>query len=130
MKSEVISVKASELLNDGENGKVTVRLNELRAKAEKESLWTVDKLIKVHSDIIEIGLALKSGTRTVIEGVGKGFTQAVEVDTKDLDLSAVKASAVEIGKLQGFYTAKVEVSGELNMADFAKAHHDKKNNND
>lgn len=112
MKKNTIKRKASELLS---NGNITATVNKLRDEAKKDSQYTVEKLIELHTEIIQLGMGKKASTRTVIEGIGKGFSQATEVETTDTNLPAAKASAVEIGKLLGFYTEKHEHSGEISL---------------
>ena len=117
LKDKTVWEYASRLAS---NSKVIARVNELRAKAEAQSIWTVDKLIKAHTEIYELGVGKKSSPHIVTEGAGEGITQTIEVDMKDTNLAGAKASLVEIGKLLGFYTNNVKIEGELSLKDFAK----------
>ena len=117
MKDKTIIECASRLLSDRN---ITTRLEELRAKAEAESQFTVAKLIDIHAEIINIGLGKQEAKRTVIEGTGKGYTQAVEVETKNVDLASAKASAVEIAKLLGFYEKDNGQKGGIDLGAIAK----------
>ena len=103
MKPEVIHVKASELLNPELNGKIAVRLEELRAEAQKKSEWNVQKLIKVHTRTYEIAIGDVASHHLVREGIGEGMSQTNEVYMRDTNLIAANKALVEIGKLIGAY---------------------------
>ena len=128
MKAETINKRASELLNEKKNGHITGRVAELRAISQERSLWTVEKLIQEHTEMYQICKGVKEAPRVVLEQTGKGFSQAVEYDLRQVDASGAKGHLVEIGKLLGFYTEKLEVKGELSLKDFVKRHHESKNN--
>jgi len=123
MKDETINNKSYQLLQKGE---IRTRLNELRAKAEEDSKWNVDKLIKAHTRIYEIGIGDVASSHIVSEGAGEGISNTLEVEMRDTNLASAKSALVEIGKLLGYYTAKAEVSGELNLSDFTKRLYDER----
>lgn len=122
MKPETINKRASELYLRGE---IKGRIEELRSKIEKDSLWTVDKLIKAHTRIYEMGVGDVASSHIVTEGAGDGISNTREVDMKDTNLAGAKASLVEIGKLLGYYTEKLKVEGELSLKDFIKTRENK-----
>ena len=128
MKDETIWAKSSKLLKED---KVSTRLNELKAKAEAESQWNVQKLIEAHTEIFEIGIGRTSSPHTVTEGAGDGITNTIEVDTKDTNLAGAKGALVEIGKLIGAYEKdNKQKSGEISIADFAEMYYKKKLENE
>lgn len=93
MKDETVNVKASELLN---NGKITVRLKELKTEHAKRHNTTVDDLLNELEDIKE--QALLDGNLqvafNVVMGKGKILGLAkqsqVEIELKKLELERLK----------------------------------------
>ncbi len=86
MKPDVVNVKASQLASDG---KVTVRLTELREELANKSLWTREQSVAVLVDVI-----------------GEGDSRAGD------KISAVKV----LNEMQGFNApTKLEVSGKFNI---------------
>lgn len=94
MKPEVISVKASELLN---NGKVTVRLNELRGDIQKRHGVTVDSILAeleearqaaLHAETPQASAAVSATmSKAKITGLDKQViehTGSVNITTKPL----------------------------------------------
>jgi len=118
MKPQTINRKALELLD---NGTITARLKELQAKAEEESKWSVEKIIKAHTRIFEIGIGDVSSSHIVTEGAGEGISNTLEVEMRDTNLAAAKGSLVEVGKILGYYEKdNKQKAGEVSIADFAK----------
>jgi hypothetical protein len=118
MKDKTIIESASKLLN---NRNITARLNELRAKAEEESKWSVEKIIKAHTRIFEIGIGDVASSHLVTEGAGDGITNPIEVEMRDTNLASAKGALVEIGKILGYYEKdNKQKSGEISLADFAE----------
>jgi len=126
MKDETVWNKSSLLLKQD---KVRARLDELRAKAEEESQWTVDKLIKAHTRIIAVGMGDEATNHIVTNGIGDRMSETINMQMYDTNLSSVKASLVEIGKLLEFYTSKLEVDEEFSLKDFTKILYDEKQKN-
>lgn len=120
MKPETINKRASELLNPKLHGEITGRVAELRAKAEEESLWTLDKIIKHHAEIVEAGMGRLATNHLISNGIGDGMSETVNMQMYDTNLSNAKGALVEIGKLLGYYTEKIKVEGELSLKDFVK----------
>jgi phage terminase small subunit len=89
MKPEVVNVKACELLKDG---KVSVRVAELRAAIEKRHEITIDDLI---------------------EELEEARSQAVSLNVPQLSV-AVSATMGK-AKMLGFLTDKVDVKGSLTI---------------
>jgi len=118
MKPDVINVKASQLLSDG---KVTVRLNELRAKAEEESQWNVKKVLDTYTRVIEIGLGDVASSHLVTEGAGDGITNTIEVEMRDTNLTAVNTALTNIAKHLGMFEKdNKQKADEISLADFAE----------
>ncbi|MGE4510071.1 MAG: terminase small subunit [Sulfurimonadaceae bacterium] len=117
MKDETITQKASRLLNEG---KVRARLKELRAKAEQEASWNVQKVLKHYTEVIEIGLGRKASKHMVTEQAGEGVSNTLEVEMCDTNLPAVNTALTNIAKHLGMFTQKVEISGEVSLKDFVK----------
>ena len=121
MKDETVWRKAQELLK---NGMVTARLKELRAKAEEEASWNVQKVLKHYSEVIEIGLGKKASKHMVTEQAGEGISNTLEVEMCDTNLPAVNAALSSIAKHLGMFTQNVEVSGEISLKDFGRELHE------
>ena len=112
MKQEAIWVNASKLLSDT---KVTLRLEELRAKAEVESQFTVAKVLKTYDEVIQIGLGNIPSKVMVTEGTGKGYTQSREEEMCITNLSAVNTALTNIAKHLGMFDRTLKVEGEFNL---------------
>jgi len=122
MKDKTIIESASKLLS---NHNITARLKELQAKAEEESKWSVEKMIKAHTRIFEIGIGDVSSSHIVTEGAGEGISNTLEVEMRDTNLASAKGALVEIGKILGYYEKdNKQKAGEVSIADFAKWLHD------
>jgi len=100
MSEKVIMNEASLLLN---NRYVSVRLNELRAKAEAESQWNVKKVLDTYTRVIEIGLGNAESPHIVTEGQGKGETYTQSLNLKDTNLAAVNTALTNIAKHLGMF---------------------------
>lgn len=124
---KTIGKEVKLLLN---NPLITPRLEELRAKAEEDSQWTVKELIKAYTRIFEIGIGDVSSSHIVSEGAGEGISNILEVDMRDTNLAGASKALVEIGKLLGYYKEKVEIESEFSLKDFAKILHDEDNRSD
>jgi len=121
-KEKTINENASRLANDS---KILARLKELQAKAEEESKWSVEKIIKAHTRIFEIGIGDVSSSHIVTEGAGEGISNTLEVEMRDTNLASAKGALVEIGKILGYYEKdNKQKAGEVSIADFAKWLHD------
>jgi len=118
MKDETINNKAYQLINKDE---IRARLKELQAKAEEESKWSVEKIIKAHTRIFEIGIGDVESSHLVSEGAGYGITNTIEVEMRDTNLASAKGALVEIGKILGYYEKdNKQKAGEISLADFAE----------
>jgi len=117
-KEKTINENASRLANDS---KILARLKELQAKAEEESKWSVEKIIKAHTRIFEIGIGDVSSSHIVTEGAGEGISNTLEVEMRDTNLASAKGALVEIGKILGYYEKdNNQKAEEVSIADFAK----------
>ena len=120
MKDKQINEEASKLLNEEKNPKVAQRLKELKEKAQKESEWNVQKLIKAQTRIFEIGIGDVASSHMVSEGMGDGMTQTLEVNLRDTNLASAKGALVEIGKLIGAYEKDNKQKTGLDLGEIAK----------
>jgi len=123
MKDKTIIESASKLLS---NHNITTRLKELQAKAEEESKWSVEKIIKAHTRIFEIGIGDVSSSHIVTEGAGDGITNTIEVEMRDTNLASAKGALVEIGKILGYYEKdNKQKSGDISLEEFAEYFYNK-----
>lgn len=122
MKDTTVIKRASELLA---NGDITGRLKELRAKAEEESGWSVQKVLEHYSEVIEIGLGRKASKHIVTEQAGDGISKTLEVEMCDTNLPAVNTALTSVAKHLGMFTQKVEISGEFSLKEFVKEFYEK-----
>lgn len=100
MSENAIAVEAHRVLK---SPNVSLRIKELKAEAEKESKWNVQKLIEKHTKMFEIASGEKEAPRIVVEGTGKGYTEAREYNMRQVDLASARGHLIEIGKLIGAY---------------------------
>jgi len=112
MSEKVIINEASLLLK---NRDITVRLEELRAKAEEESTYTVAKVLKTYDEVIQIGLGKIPSKVMVTEGTGKGYTQSREEEICITNLPAVNTALTNIAKHLGMFDRTLKVEGEFNL---------------
>jgi len=118
MKDETINNKAYQLVNKDE---IRARLKELQAKAEEESKWSVEKIIKAHTRIFEIAIGDVASSHIVTEGTRDGISNTIEVKMRDTNLASAKSALVEIGKILGYYEKdNKQKSGDISLKDFAE----------
>lgn len=117
MKDSTIGRKAKELLD---NGKISARVEELRAKFEKKAEWSYINTIEALIEVVEIGLGKKPSKHMVIEGMGDGMTQTIEVELCDTNLPAVNTAVRTLAQIQGYLTKKVEHTGTIDLKTFVE----------
>jgi len=123
MKDSTVWEKSSLMLK---NDKVRARLQELRTKAEEESKWSVEKIIKAHTRIFEIGIGDVASSHIVSEGAEDGITKTIEVEMRDTNLASAKGALVEIGKILGYYEKdNKQKSGDISLEEFAEYFYNK-----
>ena len=114
MTSEVINVKASELLN--KNGKIVVRVEELRQEHRQRHNITVDKIIADLQEVRDICMGRKSVVLTdVIKNAQEGSSNAVDNPVFVFEPTSANKALELLGKHLGMFTQKMELSGDLHI---------------
>lgn len=118
MKDTTITENASRLLTDSN---ITARLKELKQNAQKESEWSVQKLIKSHAEVFEAGMGRLATNQLVSNGIGDGMSETINIQMFNTNLASAKGALVEIGKLIGAYEKdNKQKAGEFTLKDAIK----------
>lgn len=104
MKDETIYVKASNMIR---KDNIRIRLEMLRSEKAKESKWTLDKLINEFVSVKE-----KCMQEVEVEVYDRASQEMVGTGEYVFKENGVIKALENIGRLLGYYTEKVEHSGE------------------
>lgn len=109
MTTEVINVKASELLN--KNGKITVRVEELRQAHQQRHNLTVDNIIADLQEVRDICMGRKSVVLTdVVKNSQEGTVNAIDSPMFIFEPTSANKALELLGKHLGMFTNKVDVT--------------------
>ena len=109
MTTEVINVKASELLN--KNGKITVRVEELRQAHQQRHNLTVDNIIADLQEYRDICMGRKPLTiTTVVKNAQEGTAQSVNTECFVFEPTGANKALELLGKHLGMFKDRVDVT--------------------
>lgn len=114
----VVDVKASELMKDG---KVMVRLQGLRDEVAEKVMYTKEFLMDKFYGIYE-----KSSMAVPVLMFDKEMGEYVETGEYKFDSTGANKALTEIGKLNGHYIERVQLSGELDLKAIALRRHEER----
>jgi len=117
-KDSVVDVKASQLMADD---KVKLRLQELRDEEVKETKYTKQWIMERFEGVFD-----KSSQAVPVMVYDRELGEYVETGEYKFDSSGANKALTEIGKLQGHYIEKVQLSGELDLKAIALRRHEER----